>query len=276
MLYNININQKAIIDNGWDLNLNELAVLSVIALFYNSDNCVKIRVKGLEYGWVSYSLIKDELPLLKDLSKDRIYRYVKKLESFGLVELCENNKTLSRTYVRLGANYAKLFSSNAGKKDDTIGKNNDAIGKNNEGASLNIPMYNNTNYNYTKISLSTEREKIKEPKEKNLNLSLKEEKEKKDTANYAPPTATPQTPTNAAENQEFSKFCVLFKCSDKHSYLNKLWKSLSKEEINIISTHLPKYLSSREPRYYGSPVDYIEKQKYYVEPIFMKEQKELL
>ena len=42
MKYNININQKAVIDNGWDLDINHLALLDCIYGIVNSNKTVSI------------------------------------------------------------------------------------------------------------------------------------------------------------------------------------------------------------------------------------------
>jgi hypothetical protein len=112
MKYNIYINQKAVIDNGWDLNITHLAILDCIAGMINSNMFQKMIEDSQEWYWVSPSKIIEELPLL-NVKENRVRQLLNDLESCQLIEKNKNNQTYSRTFLKLGANYRLLtFAEN--------------------------------------------------------------------------------------------------------------------------------------------------------------------
>ena len=104
--YNITINQKAVIDNGWDLNLYHIAILEVISDFINCNAFISISDGQGTWHWCKISKILESLPIL-DIKERRCKDLINKLCELGLLEINPNNQTLGRHYIRLGKEYLK-------------------------------------------------------------------------------------------------------------------------------------------------------------------------
>ena len=102
MKYNILINQKAIIDNGWtNIKANHIAVLEVIRSFSCSNTCQKLQDENGLWFWVNPSLIIAQIPMF-DIKERRCQSLMKDLNDVNLIELNPNNRSLRRTYLRMG------------------------------------------------------------------------------------------------------------------------------------------------------------------------------
>ena len=111
MIFTININQKAIIDNGWDLGLNELAIFDAMhKIFTTFPRLQKKIMDDKEWYWIDYELIKKQLPLLKH-EENWFRQILKKLQTYGLIEINPENQKLAKTYFRMGENAYKMFSN---------------------------------------------------------------------------------------------------------------------------------------------------------------------
>ena len=104
--YNITINQKAVIDNGWDLKLYHIAILETIADFINCNAFISISDEQGIWHWCKISKILDALPMI-DIKERRCKDLINKLCELGLLEVNPNNQTLGRHYIRLGKEYLK-------------------------------------------------------------------------------------------------------------------------------------------------------------------------
>ncbi len=100
MKYNININQKAYIESGLKLTLEQLILIDFFSVIPTLKGAIKIHTSGKDYFLLSYKFIIDQLPLL-DLSKQSIYRQMKGLEASGLLESHPDNQTLGGAYYAL-------------------------------------------------------------------------------------------------------------------------------------------------------------------------------
>ena len=105
MLYNIVINQKAIIDNELNVTANHIAVLEVVVTFILSNNAQTLRDKLGDWYWVSYELIIDQIPMF-EIKRDRCRQIVKELCNEALLEANPNNQSLGRVYLRAGKKYS--------------------------------------------------------------------------------------------------------------------------------------------------------------------------
>ena len=110
--YNININQKAIIENGLDINLTCAAIFDFIYNFISSGSSTSINIEGLQYYWVSYQYIIDSMPLLGIKNKETISRNIKKLVNCGLLEMRLLKEMNNKTFYRVGVNASVLFFGN--------------------------------------------------------------------------------------------------------------------------------------------------------------------
>ena len=111
MIFNLSINQKTVIDNNWDLGLDELAVFDVMhKIFTTFPNLKSIIHENKEWYWIDYGLIQKELPLLRH--KDNWFRdAIKKLRACGLIDINPDNQKMAKTFYRMGVNSHKMFSN---------------------------------------------------------------------------------------------------------------------------------------------------------------------
>ena len=109
MKFSININQKAVVDNGLDLNLIDLAVFDVVATFSHTEECQKTLYKGKVYYWISWKIIKQQLPLVRLNNRQSVYNRMKKLIQAEVLEIYPNNKAENKSLFCFGINYSKLL-----------------------------------------------------------------------------------------------------------------------------------------------------------------------
>jgi len=157
MKYNININQKAVIDNGWDLDINHLALLDCISAIVNSNKTVSISDLNGVWYWVKITYILEQLPLLK-IKERRCKDLLADLENCGLIEINPNNKNLKAHYIRLGKNFHfyNFSDSKINYAENCIVTAKDAENDENNAITMqntaqltmqNIAEYNNINNN---------------------------------------------------------------------------------------------------------------------------------
>jgi hypothetical protein len=211
MKYNIYINQKAVIDNGWDLNINHLAILDCIAGMINSNMFQKMIEDSQEWYWVSPSKIIEELPLL-NVKENRVRQLLNDLESCKLIEKNKNNQTYSRTFLKLGANYRLLTFAenntpyqNISKVDkkltSTLSKNCQVPYQNIDN---NNSHYNNNHYNNNNRDNFSENEFSDSSFEKNESFdseSKQQKDQKSDSGSSAAPTKKLQSQVEPGTNE---------------------------------------------------------------------------
>jgi len=120
MKYSININQKAVIENGWSetLSFQHLALLDIVSSIMDKKGIIRILDGEETYYWVSATMIIEEGPLLK-LKECRCRQLIDDLCSVGLLKRHELNKGLKKQYIRKGDNYQFLLFDYK-KQDDKI------------------------------------------------------------------------------------------------------------------------------------------------------------
>lgn len=116
MKFNIVINQKAIIDNGWKLKANHIAVLEVIKEFILCGSSETLINDDKMWHWVSYELILEQIPMF-EISKDRCRQLIKELSNYELIEIYPENQILGKTYFKIGKNYNKFIFEESDKHD---------------------------------------------------------------------------------------------------------------------------------------------------------------
>lgn len=110
MKYTILVNQKVVIDNGWKLKLEHLAILDAVVGMINSGKFISVNTNTGLWHWLKINLILQQLPIL-DIKDRRCKDLLNELELSGLIESNPDNKTMGRHLIRLGKNYnAYLFS----------------------------------------------------------------------------------------------------------------------------------------------------------------------
>ena len=91
MKYTININQKAIIENGLfsdNLDIIDFAIIDYILTWFFADNNKnkKIISENEEYTWINYNHLIKELPLLRINDKGGISHRITKLKKEGFLK----------------------------------------------------------------------------------------------------------------------------------------------------------------------------------------------
>ena len=115
-LYNISINQCAVIENGWDLDLADLAIFQVFHIFGNAPKTVRVKVDGSDYFMITAKKIREELPILGIKTDKQIKNRIAKLVACKLLDerVVEELGSGRKSYC-FGENYEKLFSTSEKK-----------------------------------------------------------------------------------------------------------------------------------------------------------------
>ena len=122
MQYTININQRSVIENGWNLSFDDMAVFSFMKNFILEGALSKHVIHGKDYFWISFSKIREELPMLSGNSDSSIRRHISNLVRVGLIEKCDDEISIKNriSLYRLGKSFSKYWhSGNPSKNDDT-------------------------------------------------------------------------------------------------------------------------------------------------------------
>lgn len=158
MQYTININQRSVIENGWNLSFDDMAVFSFMKNFILEGALSKHVIHGKDYFWISFSKIRDELPMLSGNSDSSIRRHISNLVRVGLIEKCDDEISIKNriSLYRLGKSFSKYWhSANPSKNDDTPPNLEGYPSKNERVTPPNLEGNNNTSildYQYQNIS----------------------------------------------------------------------------------------------------------------------------
>lgn len=116
--WNIQINQKAIIDNQLNINLIDATIFDFIYNFIASDNAEKIIKEEKTYYWISYQYIIDALPLLEINNKRTISRHIQKLIDCNLLDQIIIKEYNNKTFFCIGKKAKFLFFDNDSIEND--------------------------------------------------------------------------------------------------------------------------------------------------------------
>lgn len=181
MQYTININQRSVIENGWNLSFDDMAVFDFMSHFILEGALSKHVIQGKDYFWISFSKIREELPMLSGNSDSSIRRHISNLVRVGLIEKCDDEISIKNriSLYRLGKSFPKYWHSvYPSKNNDTPPNLEDYPSKNERVTPPNLEGNHNTNisgYQYQNISptgevsasaLDSQEEKIEKTKTK--------------------------------------------------------------------------------------------------------------
>ncbi|MFG6426052.1 MAG: hypothetical protein K1W14_06605 [Muribaculaceae bacterium] len=113
MKWNININQKAAVDNGLNVDIIDLAIYDFIKSFINSRNCNKIDTPDGVFYRISHAAIIEQMPLLGIKSKRAIVYRINKLIDAKLLEKSDKCEDFGMSLYRFGVNYDKIEFANS-------------------------------------------------------------------------------------------------------------------------------------------------------------------
>ncbi len=108
MIYNISINQFAVVANDWNLDCTDMAIFQCFHIFGSSPKTLRITTLEGQWFWVSAKKIIEELPILGIGSERQITSSIGKLIACGLLESCPEGEGENRDFYRFGKNYDKL------------------------------------------------------------------------------------------------------------------------------------------------------------------------
>lgn len=185
MQYTININQRSVIENGWNLSFDDMAVFDFMSHFILEGALSKHVIQGKDYFWISFSKIREELPMLSGNSDSSIRRHISNLVRVGLIEKCDDEISIKNriSLYRLGKSFPKYWHSvNPSKNNDTPPNLEGYPSKNERVTPPNLEGNHNTNisdYQYQNISPTGEvsasaLDSQEEKKEKTKTKSKKE------------------------------------------------------------------------------------------------------
>ena len=136
------INDKTNVENKI-IDCIDLVILRWFVDFY--PYAKKTIVEGIEYAWLSYNKIKDDLPII-DIGKRAFAERLKKLVYFDLLEYTVINTNGTYTLFRFGKNYRLLIETDPCSLNDTPCSSNDRGGASQTTPKDNI-LYNNKENN---------------------------------------------------------------------------------------------------------------------------------
>lgn len=173
MKYNVNVNQKAIFDLGLqnEVDFLDLIIYDFIIDFMLSDKCIKMIVGGTPYFLLKAKLIIENLPLLNIRTERGINQRIDKLIKCGLLERCNENKTLRQPFYKVGDKYYEYKFATRNETSKQLG--------------TKIPSTRNENSKNNIYNSLYDKENIKE-KEDNKLSSIKENANELDFSIVAP------------------------------------------------------------------------------------------
>ena len=187
MQFTINIDQRSVVENSWDLSFDDMAIFDFMSKFILGGALLKQSTPKGDFYWVSFSKIREELPMLSGNSDSSIKRHIANLIRVGLIEKCDEEISIRRhlSLYRLGEAYHKYWrrdtppnlDGNPSKNDDTPPNLNGNPSKNERVTRSNLNGNHNTSilYNQNHISpngglsasaLDSKEEKNENPKTK--------------------------------------------------------------------------------------------------------------
>jgi len=112
-LYNIPaINQYAVVKNGWELDIIDIAIYYCIENFISKGSPKKFEDSDGIWYWVDESKILKDMPLLPLGTNSSVYKRISLLVKCGLLERNSNNSVTRLKLLRIGINANKLFYTN--------------------------------------------------------------------------------------------------------------------------------------------------------------------
>lgn len=138
----LGFNQAKLIELG--LDIDDALILRYFVDFKDSGQMTKELFDSEMFYWINYDSIKRELPIL-DISKDRVYRKLKKLVDAGILLHKTKKDGGTFSFYALGDRYVELISSKENTTEGTVklpegmAKTPEGYGENNGEGTVKTP-----------------------------------------------------------------------------------------------------------------------------------------
>jgi hypothetical protein len=142
MKFNILINQKAVIDAGFDLDIVDLAIFELLKDFSLTNQCKKMTEGDTVYFLFNWKLVNNQLPIIGLNSRQAVFKRMEKLKACDIINPHKSNASLGKSWYCFGPNYHKLIFAKASTTVDG-GVNESLQGSVNNGLHNNVPNSNN-------------------------------------------------------------------------------------------------------------------------------------
>lgn len=246
MLYNININQVAIMTNfpNTKLKLNHFAILDVISKLRDWDNVQKYIIECQEYIWASTIIIAQQLPIL-DVSERQIKRYILDLVDEGFLIRSSQNEKNSKMLIGIGVNFSKaLFLNTTNQVDKNVQTGGQkCLPQVDKNVYHNLNDYNSINNNKRKEIMTigaivdTDKGNLFEEVLSAVEVNIYTE----------PHYRRPAVKTSILP---FDEFWLLYNKSNSKAAVKKKYEKIKEADRQKIKEHLPKYILSTPDKIY--------------------------
>ena len=177
MQFTINIDQRSVVENGWGLSFDDMAIFDFMSKFILGGALLKQSTPKGDFYWVSFSKIREELPMLSGNSDSSIKRHIANLIRVGLIEKCDEEISIRRhlSLYRLGEAYHKYWRRDTLPNLDGNPSKNERVTPSKMNGNHNTSILYNQNHISPNGGLSASALDSKE--EKNENPKTKPKKE---------------------------------------------------------------------------------------------------
>lgn len=117
MQYSANLNLLAAYQHFPELDANDLIVFDCIKKYSQSVKVKRQIDGGQMYFWFNWTVVKEQLPIIKSNSRRSIDAHIAALCNVGLLERHPDNKAKATSFYKLGENCEKLDFAEVTKED---------------------------------------------------------------------------------------------------------------------------------------------------------------
>lgn len=159
MKYSWNIDQRAALESGFNVDVIDLSIFALLRDFAAEPGCKKMTENGHTYYLFSWKLVTQQQQILGLNTKRSVTRRFEKLSDCDVINAHPDNKSLKMMWYRFGDGAPKLMRSTKNETDLT--RNNDSYS-----LGTTVPSTRNENsYNNTIIDNSIKDKVVVEEKE---------------------------------------------------------------------------------------------------------------
>lgn len=253
MKWNFTINQRAIIENGFSIDIVDAAIFDLIKDFAHSGKCKKSIEDAKVYYWISWKFIVEQAPILGLKTRQSVYNRIEKLAANGLIERHPDNKAQSQSWFCFGVNYDKMTGFLSGTP---VNENEHPVNETLQPCKQFFTAPVNETLHYTDINNNSIENKGYISL---VGVEAVLQKKPIETPTPPPPTPPKKTPQSQKYSEDFEAFWKLYDKADgggKKQCYDK-WVKLPFEEKRLIMAHVADYKKKQpDPQYRKNPITY--------------------